>query len=107
MSPDRIALVPGLAALVLEAPLLVLEELLLEREGLQRAHHALVVGADLADDLARLQDALELPMGTATQPMRWWGALLHSQRGPGLGLGKWCLWVLHGIFRRVDGQCLL
>ena len=66
MSPDRIALVPGLAALVLEAPLLVLEELLLEWKGLQRAHHALVVGADLADDLARLQDALELSMGTAT-----------------------------------------
>ena len=107
MTPDSIVLIPGLAALVLEAPLLVLEEFLLEWEGLQRAHHALVVRADLADDLARLQDALELPTGTANQPMRWRWALLHSQGRPELALAIWRPGVLHGVFRRVDGQCLL
>ena len=69
MAPDRIVLIPGLAALVLEAPLLVLEELLLEWKGLQCAHHALVVRAHLTDYLACLQNVFELPTGTASHPL--------------------------------------
>jgi hypothetical protein len=88
VTPDSVAIIPGLAALVLEAPFLILEELLLEWEGLQGAHHALVVRAHLADDLACLQDATELPTATASKSLRWRWALLDSQGGAGLSLSQ-------------------
>lgn len=86
MAPDGVGIISGLAALVLEALLLILEELLLEWQGLQGAHHAHVIRAHLAYDLACLQDATDLPSATASNLLRWRWALLYSQGDAGLSL---------------------